>query len=153
MNLAVKKFRIFFTMNLTVKIFRIFFTINLAVKICRFFYTHVSIFFLSWKMKSHLTCLRPIFGHYAFFKPKMVFFSRVSDIWEMPFKTFLGLFDELKTFWDNLGPHVPLITLWWQVKIVFCTNFYEEFDRKKNFELFFTLNLNVKFFRIFLHWI
>ena len=136
MNLAVKIFSNFFTMNLAVKIYRIFFTMNLAVKIFRIFlYSRINFFFLSSKMKSHLS-QTPYLVSMLFSRPGWSFFQDVLNIWGIPFKTFLGLLGELKTFWGNLGLHVSLITLWRHVKIMLCTNIYEKFDRKKNSNFF-----------------
>ena len=94
-----------------------------------------------------------------FSSPRWSFFQGVSDIWGIPFKSFSGIFGELKRFWGNLGPHVFLITLWWQVKIVqtfmrnltvkkFWTFFYIE-SECKIFSNFFTLNLTSKYFSNF----
>ena len=138
MNLAVKIFRIFFTMNLAVKIFRIFFTMNLAVKIFRIFLcSRINFFFFVVKNeKSSHVSQTPYLVSMLFSRPRWSFFQGVPNILGIPFKTFSGLFGELKTFWGNLGPHVPLITLWRQVKIMLCTNIYEKFDRKKNSNFF-----------------
>ena len=138
MNLTVKIFRIFFTMNLAVKIFRIFFTMNLAVKIFRIFlYSRINFFFFVVKNeKSSHVSQTPYLVSMLFSRPRWSFFQGVPNILGIPFKTFSGLFGELKTFWGNLGPHVPLITLWRHVKIMLCTNIYEKFDRKKNSNFF-----------------
>ena len=151
-------------MNLAVKIFRIFFTMNLAVKIFRIFlYSRINFFFFVVKNeKSSHVSQTPYLVSMLFSRPRWSFFQGVPDIWGIPFKTFSGLFGELKTFWGNLGPHVPLITLWRHVKTMLCTNIYEEFDRKKNsnffynefgckiFWVFFYIEFNFKiFFKIF----
>jgi len=189
MNLAVKKFRIFFTVYLAVKNFSNFFCNEFGCENfsnffynefgcenfsnffynkfgCKnfsiFLYSRINFFFFVVKNeKSSHVSQTPYLVTMLFSSPRWSFFQGGSDIWGMPFKTFSGLFDELKTFSGNLGPHVPLITLWWQVKIVLCTDFYEEFDRKKFrtffyieseckiFSIFFTLNLTSKYFSNF----
>ena len=101
MNLAVKIFRIFFTMNLAVKIFRIFFTINLAVKIFRtiFLYSRINFFFFVVKNeKSSHVSQTPYLVSMLFSRPRWSFFQGVPNILGIPFKTFSGLFGELKTF-------------------------------------------------------
>ena len=100
MNLTVKIFRIFFTMNLAVKIFRIFFTMNLAVKIFWFFYTHVSTsFFLSSKMKNHLTCLRPHIWSLCFFQAQDgLFFKGFQTSEEYHLKLFRAYLVSWKRF-------------------------------------------------------
>ena len=72
-----------------------------------------------------------------FSRPRWSFFQGVPDLWWISVEHLPGLFSELKTFWDNLGLHVLLITLWWHMKIILCTNFYEKFDRKKISNFFY----------------
>ena len=137
-----KNFSNFFYNEFGCKNFSNFFYNEFGCKnFCDFFIlTYQLLFFCHQKWKVISRVLDPYLVTMLFSSPRWSFFQGVSDIWGIPFKTFSGLFGELKTFWGNLGPHVPLITLWWQVKIVLCTDFYEEFDRKK------ILNF-------FLHWI
>ena len=153
MNLAVKIFWIFFYNEFGCKNFSIFFTMNLAVKIFRIFLcSRINFFFFVVKNeKSSHVSQTPYLVSMLFSRPRWSFLQGVPNILGIPFKTFSSLFRELKRFWGNLGPHVSWITLWRQVKIMLCTNIYEKFDRKKKFELFFTLNLAVKCFWVFFY--
>ena len=110
-------------------------------------------FFVVKNEKSSHVSQTPYLVTMLFSRPRWSFFQGVPNIWGIPFKTFSGLFGELKTFWGNLGPHVLLITLWRQVKIVLCTDFYEEFDRKKISNFFYTEFECKIFLSFFSHWI
>jgi len=103
-----KKISNFFTMNLTVKNFWIFFTLNLAVKTFRIFlYSRINFFFFLIKNeKSSHVSQTPYWVTMLFSRPRWFFFQGVPNIWGIPFRTFSGLFGELKTFRGNLGPHV-----------------------------------------------
>ena len=77
-------------------------------------------FFLVKNEKSSHVSQTPYWVTTLFSRPRWFFFQGVPNIWGIPFRTFSGLFGELKTFRGNLGPHVLLITLWRHVKIMLC---------------------------------
>ena len=169
MNLAVKIFSIFFTMNLAVKIFRIFFYNEFGCKnflnffynefgcknFSNFFYTRVSTsFFLSSKMKSHLTCLRPHIWSACFFQGQDGLFFKVFPTSEEShlklFQAYLVSWKRFEAIWDHMFLWSLCDDTW---KSCFAQIFMKNLTVKKIRTFFYTEFACKIFLSFFLHWI